>query len=83
MIRHQRRAASAQKKNSTLDRVIAIHEAGHAVARVLAAEDFGLPAEKMISHIEVGTRENQGSSFFDNSVGPQIPSGDLWPHAFI
>jgi hypothetical protein len=51
-----------------LDTIIAIHEAGHAVARVLGAADFGLPAEKMISHIDVGTAENLGESFFDKSV---------------
>jgi hypothetical protein len=51
-----------------LDPAIAIHEAGHAVARVLGAADFGLPTEKMISHIDVGTAENLGNSFFDKSV---------------
>jgi hypothetical protein len=68
MNRHQRRAAKAQGIDKKLDPVIAIHEAGHAVARVLSAEDFGLPAEKMISHIDVGTAENLGKSHFDKSV---------------
>jgi hypothetical protein len=49
MNRHQRRAAKAQGIEKKLNPVIAIHEAGHAVARVLSAVDFGLPAEKMIS----------------------------------
>ena len=52
----------------TLEQATAYHEAGHAVARVLGAADFGLPAEKMISHIDVGTAENLGQSFFDKSV---------------
>ncbi len=68
MNRHQRRVAKAQGNSQKLDPVIAIHEAGHAVARVLGAADFGLPAEKMISHIDVGTAENLGQSFFDKSV---------------
>ena len=68
MNRHQRRAAKAKGIDKKLDPVTAIHEAGHAVARVLSAEDFGLPAEKMISYIEVGTRENVGVSHFDKSV---------------
>ena len=68
MNRHQRRAAKTKHIDKKLDPVIAIHEAGHAVARVLSAEDFGLPAEKMISHIEVGNRQNMGVSNFDNSV---------------
>jgi hypothetical protein len=68
MSRHQRRVAKAQGIGGKLDPVIAIHEAGHAVARVLGAADFGLPAEKMISHIDVGTAENLGESHFDKSV---------------
>jgi hypothetical protein len=68
MNRHQRRAAKAQGNGKKLDPVIAIHEAGHAVARVLGAANFGLPAEKMISHIDVGTAESLGKSYFDKSV---------------
>jgi hypothetical protein len=68
MNRHQRRAAKTMGIDKKLDPIIAIHEAGHAVARVLSAEDFGLPAEKMISYIEVGTRQNMGVSHFDKSV---------------
>jgi hypothetical protein len=68
MNRHQRRAAEAQDTSKKLDPAVAIHEAGHAVARVLGAADFGLPAEKMISHIDVGTPENLGESFFDKSA---------------
>jgi hypothetical protein len=68
MNRHQRRVAKSQDIGKKLDPVIAIHEAGHAVARVLVAEDFGLPTEKMISHIDVGSRENLGESHFDKSV---------------
>jgi hypothetical protein len=84
MNRHQRRAAKAQGNGKKLDPVIAIHEAGHAVARVLSAADFGLPAEMMISHIDVGTAENLGRSYFDKFVtltsqavtyGPTLSAG--------
>jgi hypothetical protein len=68
MNRHQRRANKTKGIDKKLDPVIAIHEAGHAVARVLSAEDFGLPAEKMISRIDVGTAENLGKSYFDKSA---------------
>jgi hypothetical protein len=68
MNRHQRRAAKARGIDKKLNPVIAIHEAGHAVARVLSAEDFGLPVERMISRIEVGTAENLGKSHFDKSA---------------
>jgi hypothetical protein len=84
MNRHQRRTANAKGSAGKLDPVIAIHEAGHAVARVLGAADFGLPAEKMISYIDVGTAENLGESYFDKSVmlksqavtyGPTLSAG--------
>ncbi len=68
MNRHQRRAAKAQGISKKLDPVVAIHEAGHAVARVLSAADFGRTAEEMISHIDVATGESLGESFFDKSV---------------
>jgi hypothetical protein len=40
MNRHQRRVAKAQGIGKKLDPVIAIHEAGHAVARVLVRRGF-------------------------------------------
>jgi hypothetical protein len=39
---------------SKLDPVVAVHEAGHAVARYMTAEDFGINAKDAISYIEVG-----------------------------
>ncbi len=54
MNRSQRRAAGAKGRVGKLDRVVAVHEAGHAVARILVADDFGLPPEKMISDIAAG-----------------------------
>jgi hypothetical protein len=54
MNRSQRRAAKAKGNIRKLDRVVAVHEAGHAVARFLVADDFGRPPEEMIRYIEVG-----------------------------
>jgi hypothetical protein len=68
MNRHLRRAAKAKGSIRKLDRVVAIHEAGHAVARVMVAADFGLPTEKMVSYIDVGTAQSVGQSYFDKSV---------------
>jgi hypothetical protein len=63
MNRHQRRAAKPQGRNvSKLDRVVAIHEAGHAVARILTAHDLGFSPDQAITYIEVGSRENLGVS---------------------
>jgi hypothetical protein len=68
MNRSQRRAARAKGSVGKLDRVVAAHEAGHAVARILVADDFGLPPEKMISYIDVGLAQAVGDSFFNKSV---------------
>ena len=53
MNRQQRRAARAKAKNATVDPVVAIHEAGHAVARYLTAEMMGLSKEESVSSIDV------------------------------
>jgi hypothetical protein len=61
MNRHERRAAKAIR-TVEMDRVAAIHEAGHAVARVLTASDLGLSSEEAISHIEVGIGNSMSES---------------------
>jgi hypothetical protein len=61
MNRSQRRAARAKGRVGKLDRVVAVHEAGHAVARILVADDFGWPPEKMIGYIELGLAQAVGS----------------------
>jgi hypothetical protein len=48
MNRRRRRAAKAKGSIGKLDRVVAIHEAGHAVARVLVAADFGWSPEETV-----------------------------------
>ena len=53
MNRQQRRAARAKSKTVAVDPVVAIHEAGHAVARYLTAEMMGLSKEESVSSIDV------------------------------
>ena len=66
MNRHQRRAAKASGNASTIDPVVAIHEAGHAVARILTAPDLGFSPECAITYIgssckKVGKRDGMMS----------------------
>lgn len=68
MNRNQRRAAKAKQRAIKLDRLTAVHEAGHAVARFLVADDFGRPLEEMIHYIEVGLGHAVGDSLFNKSV---------------
>jgi hypothetical protein len=70
MNRSERRAAKAKGNIRKLDRVVAVHEAGHAVARFLVADDFKRPPEEMIRYIEVGLTHAAGDSFFNKSVTP-------------
>jgi hypothetical protein len=51
--RHQRLSVKAKVKTSNIKRVVAIHEAGHAVARYLVAEDLGRTTDEAISYIDV------------------------------
>jgi hypothetical protein len=68
MNRIQRRAAKDKEKVVKLARVVAVHEAGHAVARFLVADDFGRPPDEMIGYIEVGLGHPVGGSLFNKSV---------------
>jgi hypothetical protein len=62
MNRHQRRAAKAKGKSAKIDPVVAIHEAGHAVARYLTAEDLGYATDQVISYIDVSPTTSGGRS---------------------
>ena len=53
MNRRERRAAKVTARSENIDRVIAVHEAGHAVARFLTAGDLGFSADDAISYIEI------------------------------
>jgi hypothetical protein len=53
MNRYQRRAAKAAARSAKIDGVVAVHEAGHAVARYLTAADLGVSTNDAISYIEV------------------------------
>jgi len=59
MNRHARRAAKAMARRTlkSKDRqIVAVHEAGHAVAKVLAARDFGYEVHEAVAHIDVGSK---------------------------
>lgn len=62
MNRNARRAAQAQARTRTIDRVAAVHEAGHAVGRLLTAEDMGFPFDQAVHSIEIGTGPNWHSA---------------------
>lgn len=53
MNRNARRAAQAQARTRTVDRVTAVHEAGHAVGRLLTAKDMGLSFDEAVHSIEI------------------------------
>jgi hypothetical protein len=65
MNRLDRRAAQARArhpgKNDT-SRIVAVHEAGHAVAKVLAAGELGYGINEAIGNIDIGTDESWGQS---------------------
>jgi len=68
MNRHERRASKAQARSAKLSRVTAIHEAGHAVARILTAKDFGIDEAEAVHHIEIELMNAYGASR-DGSMG--------------
>jgi hypothetical protein len=51
--RRDRRAAMAISRRRPVDRVVAVHEAGHAVARVLFAEPLGWSPDEVILHVDI------------------------------
>jgi hypothetical protein len=58
MNRHARRAARAMARhasNAKDHHLIAVHEAGHAVAKVLASGELGYAASEAIAYIEIGS----------------------------
>jgi hypothetical protein len=52
MNRHIRRAAKAMARHQ----IVAVHEAGHAVAKALAAADFGYEVHEAVAYIDVGSQ---------------------------
>ncbi|MFC3326070.1 hypothetical protein [Mesorhizobium cantuariense] len=55
MNRNARRAARAQARTRAVDHITAVHEAGHAVGRLLTAEEMGFPFDQAVHSIEIGT----------------------------
>jgi hypothetical protein len=59
MNRHARRAAKAMTRYTVKSKdhqIVAVHEAGHAVAKVLAARDFGYEVHEAVAYIDVGSQ---------------------------
>src|SRR4029077_15565157 len=81
MNRHARRAVAAKSCRPKLDRVAAIHEAGHAVARFLVAHETGHQPAEAVSYIDVGTGIPPSQSLDGNAAlyamattyGPWVP----------
>jgi len=70
MNRHERRAAKAKAQHAPPDehhQIAAIHEAGHAVAKVLAAAEMDYEVNDAISHIEMRV-EAQGHMSADGKM---------------
>jgi len=53
MKRQARRAAKATGRNQKVDRVVAVHEAGHVVGRILVAESLGWSPGEIIFHVDI------------------------------
>jgi hypothetical protein len=68
MNRQHRRSLKAQARKVGLDRATAIHEAGHAVARVLTAEDMGLPPDEAVAYITIGERHIPRGTSIDGKM---------------
>jgi hypothetical protein len=62
MNRRERRTAVSHVRKAQLDPIIAIHEAGHAVARYITAADMGIAVEESITHIEISPGTSLGAS---------------------
>ena len=69
MKRHERRAAKAKAKGQSIDRAVAVHEAGHAVGRFLTGARLGHGPETAISYIDVhAVPVAEGSQSFDGRM---------------
>jgi hypothetical protein len=62
MNRHERQKLKKDKSTKMIDRVVAIHEAGHAVARYITAQDLGCTTDKSISYIDLAPYVPAGGS---------------------
>ena len=78
MNRHERRAAAAQRPSAKLDPIVAIHEAGHAVARVLTAGDMGYSVEQSVACIEVGMFDSAAANGKVQLYSQAVTSGPMF-----
>jgi hypothetical protein len=68
MNRQERRVARARERNLKVDRVVAVHEAGHVVARILVAESLGWSPDEMVLHIDIESNPlDTGATSFDGT----------------
>jgi hypothetical protein len=51
--RHERRAAKAMARGQAVDHAVAVHEAGHAVGRILVADSVGWGADDALDYIDI------------------------------
>jgi hypothetical protein len=71
MNRKSRRAARATARHAAKNsdsQIVVVHEAGHAVAKVLAAGELGYSIHEAIRHIEIGTDESWNQSVDGNMI---------------
>jgi hypothetical protein len=61
MNRQARRATRAQSKSPKLDSVLAIHEAGHAVGRIMKAQSMGFANDEAIEEIDMSPAHLSGT----------------------
>jgi hypothetical protein len=53
MNRHERRSAKAMTRGQAVDQVVAVHEAGHAVGRILVADSLGWGVDEALGNIDL------------------------------
>jgi hypothetical protein len=68
MNRKDRRKAAAQGQPNTMDAIVAVHEAGHVVARVLTARVMGYEPPEAIRYVRVETAPRHIGSSLDGTM---------------
>jgi hypothetical protein len=72
-----RRVVGVAPNKGTLPPIVAVHEAGHAVARVLAAGELGYGLDEVISCIDMGAQAER----WENGQRVTCDQGSTWgPH---
>jgi hypothetical protein len=83
MNRHDRETAKGYKEMG-LDKVAAVHEAAHAVARYLSADAMGLRADEAIAYIEVAPPFSRPSLNAKTILAPRVATfGPVYSHQMM